>query len=178
MYKNVIQKEKEAYQFLKEQFGYKNIMQSPKIEKVIINCGVGSVTDKKKLQAIQEKLALITGQKPSLQKAKKSIAGFKVREGQLSGYKITLRGNKAKNFMDKLIHVVLPRTRDFRGLSKNSVDQMGNYTLGIKDNTIFPETSDQDIKEAFGLAITIVVTSKNQKETIEFLKFVGMPFKE
>lgn len=178
MFKSVITKEKEAYQFLKGDFNYKNVMQSPKIEKIIINCGVGSVSDKKRLEAIQQKLSLITGQKPSLQKAKKSIAGFKVREGQLSGYKITLRGTKAKNFLDKLIHVVLPRTRDFRGLSTNSVDEMGNYTIGIKDNTIFPETADQDIKDAFGLSITIVLSSKNKKETLSFLKFIGMPFKE
>jgi large subunit ribosomal protein L5 len=176
--KTVIQKEKEAYKTLKEQFGYKNVMQSPRVQKVVINCGVGSVSDKKKLEMISKKLALITGQKPSTQNAKKSIAGFKVREGQLSGYKTTLRGAKAKNFLDKLINIVLPRTRDFRGLAKTSVDEMGNYSIGIKDNTIFPETADQDIKDAFGLAVTIVLSSKKKEETIAFLEFIGLPFKK
>lgn len=178
MFKSVTQKEKEAYKALKEKFGYKNLMQSPRVEKVVVNCGVGSVSDKKKLEMIAKKLALITGQKPSTQNAKKSIAGFKVREGQLSGYKTTLRGAKAKNFLDKLIHVVLPRTRDFRGLSTTSVDEMGNYSIGIKDNTIFPETADQDIKDAFGLAVTIVLSSKKKEETIAFLEFIGIPFKK
>lgn len=178
MIKSVTQKEKEAYKALKEKFGYKNLMQSPRIEKVVVNCGVGSVSDKKRLEMISKKLALITGQKPSTQNAKKSIAGFKVREGQLSGYKITLRGAKAKNFLDKLIHIVLPRTRDFRGLSTSSVDEMGNYSIGIKDNTIFPETADQDIKEAFGLAVTVVLSSKKKEETIAFLEFIGIPFKK
>ena len=178
MFKSVKQKEKEAYKALKEKFGYKNLMQSPRIQKVVINCGVGSVSDKKKLEAIAKKLALITGQKPSTQNAKKSIAGFKVREGQLSGYKTTLRGEKGNNFLDKLIHVVLPRTRDFRGLSTTSVDEMGNYSIGIKDNTIFPETADQDIKDAFGLAVTIVLSSKKKEETIAFLEFIGLPFKK
>jgi len=176
--KTVAQKEKEAYKSLKEQFAYKNVMQSPRIQKVVINCGVGSVTDKKRLEMIAKKLALITGQKPSIQNAKKSIAGFKVREGQLSGYKTTLRGSKAKNFLDKLVNIVLPRTRDFRGLAKTSVDEMGNYSIGIKDNTIFPETADQDVKDAFGLAVTIVLSSKNKEETIAFLEFIGLPFKK
>jgi len=177
MFKSITQKEKDAYKELKEKFGYKNIMQSPKIQKVVINCGVGSVTDKKKLEMIEQKIALITGQKPSKQNAKKSIAGFKVREGQLSGLKVTLRGAKAKNFVDKLIHIVLPRTRDFRGLSKASIDDMGNYTVGIKDNTIFPETADQDIKDAFGLAITLVISGNKKDQTLAFLEFIGVPFK-
>jgi len=178
MIKNLSQKEKEAYKILKEKFGYKNQMQTPRIEKVVINCGVGAISDKKRLESISQKLALITGQKVSNQNAKKSIAGFKVREGQLSGYKVTLRGNNAKNFLDKLIHIVLPRTRDFRGLSKNSIDEMGNYTIGIKDNTIFPETADQDIKEAFGLAITIVLTKNKKEESLAFLELIGIPFKD
>lgn len=178
MFKTITQKEKEAYEILKDKFSYKNRMQSPRIEKVVVNCGVGSITDKNKLKMIEGKLALITGQKASVQKAKKSIATFKVREGQLSAFKVTMRGAKARNFLDKLIHVVLPRTRDFRGLATGSADEMGNYTIGIKDNTIFPETADQDIKDAFGLAITVVLTSKNKSETVEFLKLIGVPFKD
>ena len=178
MFTSVSKKEKEVFEALKDKFGYTNPMQAPKIEKVVVSTGVGAVTDKNKLKDVQEKIALITGQKASIQPAKKSIATFKVREGQLSGYKVTLRGEAAKGFMDKLVHIALPRTRDFRGLSKTSVDEMGNFTLGIKDNAIFPETSDQDVKEAFGLGVTIVTSSKNKEETIAFLEFLGVPFKK
>lgn len=178
MFKSTKEKQQEAYQVLKEKFNYTNPMQAPKIEKVILGSGVGSITDKNKIQLIHDRLALIAGQKPSLQNAKKSIATFKVREGQLSGYKVTLRGDKALSFVDKLIHIALPRTRDFRGVSRNSIDEMGNFTIGIKDNSIFPETTDQDIKDAFGLGVTIVTSSKNIKETEAFLEFLGMPFQK
>lgn len=178
MFKSTKEKQQEAYQVLKDKFNYTNPMQAPKIEKVILGSGVGSITDKNKIQLIHDRLALIAGQKPSLQNAKKSIATFKVREGQLSGYKVTLRGDKALSFVDKLIHIALPRTRDFRGVSRNSIDEMGNFTIGIKDNSIFPETTDQDIKDAFGLGVTIVTSSKNIKETEAFLEFLGMPFQK
>jgi large subunit ribosomal protein L5 len=176
MFKSVSTKEKEVFQTLKDKFGYTNPMQSPRIQKVVLSTGVGAVTDKNRAAEIEEKMALISGQKPSKQLAKKSIATFKVREGQLSGYKVTLRGEKAKDFVDKLIHIVLPRTRDFRGISKTSADAMGNFTLGIKDNSIFPETSDQDVKDAFGLAVTIVTTAKTPEETVAYLEQIGMPF--
>jgi large subunit ribosomal protein L5 len=178
MFKSVKEKEKETYDVLKEKFGYTNRFQAPRIKKVVISTGVGSVTDKNKLNLIPEKLALITGQKPSASNAKKSIAQFKVREGQLSGYKVTLRGKRAESFVDKLIHIALPRTRDFRGLSKNGVDEMGNYTLGIKENTIFPETSNEELRDVFGLSITIVTSSKTKDETIALLEHIGLPFKE
>jgi large subunit ribosomal protein L5 len=178
MFKTVSQKEKEVFEALKGQFGYENPMQAPRIEKVIIGTGVGSVTDKNRMAHIEEKLALITGQKPSKQLSKKSIATFKVREGQLAGFKVTLRGEKANGFMDKLINIALPRTRDFRGITKTSVDEMGNFTIGIKENAIFPETSDQDIKDSFGLGITIVTSSKSPEETVAFLEFIGLPFKK
>jgi large subunit ribosomal protein L5 len=178
MFKSVTQKQKEAYEALKGKFGYTNPMQSPKISKVVVGVGVGSVTDKNRLKMINEKLALITGQKPSVRAAKKSIATFKVRQGQTSGYKVTLRGESARMFIDKMINIALPRTRDFRGLEKSSVDEMGNFTLGIKENAIFPETADQDVKDAFGMGITIVTTSKNPAETVAFLEFLGVPFKK
>jgi large subunit ribosomal protein L5 len=178
MFKSVKEIQKEIYDAMKTEFGYKNRMQLPKIQKVIISSGVGSTSDKNKAKLVGEKLALIAGQKPSTQLAKKSIAGFKVREGQLSGYRSTLRGEMATNFVDKLIHIALPRTKDFRGLSIGSADEMGNYTLGIKENTIFPETSDQDIKDIFGLSVTIVTSAKNKKEVISFLEKIGMPFKK
>lgn len=178
MFKSAKEKEKEAYNFLKEKFGYVNPMQTPKIEKIIVGVGVGSITDKNKVKMIFDNLSLITGQKPSIQNAKKSIATFKVREGQLSGYKVTLRGEKALSFFDKLVNIALPRTRDFRGLSRESVDSMGNFTLGIKENAIFPETSDQDVRDSFGMGITIVTSSSKQEETVAFLEFLGLPFKK
>lgn len=179
MFKTVSQKQKEAFETLKDKFNYENVNEAPKIEKVVVSTGVGSTTDKNKLKLVPEKLALITGQKPREIKAKKSIAQFKVREGQLSAYKVTLRGEQALGFIDKLINIALPRTRDFRGLSAASVDEMGNYTFGIKENTIFPETSDEELKNVFGMSVTIVVSKTNSKEeTISFLEFIGLPFKK
>lgn len=178
MFKSVTQKEKEVFAALKDKFGYTSPMQAPRILKVVIGSGVGSVDDKNKLKFIEKSISLITGQKPSSQLAKKSIATFKVREGQLSGYRVTLRGEKARDFVDKLIHIALPRTRDFLGLSKKSVDEMGNFTIGIKENSIFPETADQDIRDAFGLGITIVTNCKSADETLSYLEFIGVPFKK
>ncbi len=178
MFQSVKQKEKEVYKALKEEFGYKNMFQAPRVQKIIVSTGVGSITDKNKLKLIPEKMALITGQKPSAQNAKKSIAQFKVREGQLAGFRSTLRGKKAESFLDKLIHIALPRTRDFRGLSTHSVDEMGNYSIGVKENTIFPETSNEEIRDIFGMTITIVTSSKTKEETLALLKHLGLPFKE
>jgi large subunit ribosomal protein L5 len=173
----VKEKQNNAFESLKTEFGYKNKMQSPRLVKVIVSSGVGKQrADSRKMELIAKRFADITGQKASERPAKKSIASFKVREGQLSGYQVTIRGNRMYGFLDKLINVALPRTRDFRGLSPK-VDAMGNYTIGIKENTIFPETADQDIKDVFGLAITIVTTSKNPKETQAFLKHLGFPLK-
>lgn len=174
--KSVIEKEKGAFDAMKEKFGYTNPLQAPRIEKIIVSTGVGSTSDRQKLELIPQKIAAITGQKPSTQVAKKSIAQFKVREGQLSGYRVTLRGARAENFLDKIIHIALPRTRDFRGVSRGGVDEMGNYTFGIKENTIFPETSDEDLRNVFGMSITIVTSSKTKEETLAFLEHLGMPF--
>lgn len=174
----VKEKQNNAFEALKSEFGYKNKMQAPKIVKVVVSSGVGKQrADSRKMDLIAKRLSDITGQKASERPAKKSIASFKVREGQLSGYQVTIRGNRMFGFLDKLINVSLPRTRDFRGLSPK-VDAMGNYTIGIKENTIFPETADQDIKDVFGLAITVVTTSKNPKETQSFLKHLGFPLRE
>lgn len=179
MFKTVSQKQKEVFEALKDKFNYTNVNATPKIEKVVISTGVGSTTDKAKLKLVPEKLALITGQKPLEIKAKKSIAQFKVREGQLSAYKVTLRGEQANGFLDKVINIALPRTRDFRGLTPESVDEMGNYTFGIKENTIFPETTDEELRNVFGMSVTIVVSNTDSKEeTISFLEFIGMPFKK
>ena len=173
------QKEKKAFEKLKEQFGYTNVMQAPRLKKVVVSTGVGKIkTDKRKVELIPSKLSAITGQVPSLRPAKKSIATFKVREGQVSGYQVTLRGERMYTFLDKLVNVALPRTRDFRGINASAVDEMGNYTLGIKENTIFPETVDEDLKDVFGMAVTIVTSSDNKEETEAFLRALGFPFKK
>lgn len=174
----VKEKQNKALDALKADFGYENKMQSPRIQKVIVSTGIGSIKDKRKIELIQDRLAKITGQKASPRPAKKSIASFKLREGDIIGYQITLRGKRMDTFLDKLVHVALPRTRDFRGLKRTSVDEMGNCTIGVKEHTIFPETSDEDIKDVFGLAITIVTSSQNKEETLAFLEHLGFPFRK
>ena len=169
------QKQQTAYLALGETFGYTSPMQSPRIEKVVVSSGVGKKRDKKQLELIEDRLARITGQKPAPRGAKTSIAAFKVREGDTVGLQITLRGARMYDFMDKLIHIALPRTRDFRGLSPKAIDDMGNFTIGIREHTIFPETSDEDLKDVFGLAITIVTTAKTKPEAEAFLRHLGMP---
>lgn len=173
----VKEKQNNAFETLKAEFGYKNKMQAPRLVKVIVSTGVGKQrADSRKMELIAKRLSDITGQKASERPAKKSIATFKVREGQLSGYQVTIRGNRMYSFLDKLVNVALPRTKDFRGLSPK-VDEMGNYTIGIKENTIFPETADQDIKDVFGLAITVVTTSSEPAQTQAFLRHLGFPLK-
>lgn len=164
-----------AYETLKGAAGYTNVMQSPQIEKVVISTGIGKIADKQQRALIANRLALITGQKPAVRAAKQSIASFKLRQGDIIGYQVTLRGARMRDFLDKLIHVALPRTRDFRGLKTTAIDEMGNYTLGIKEHTIFPETSDEDIRNVFGFAITIVTSAKTKEDALALLRHVGMP---
>ena len=165
-----------AFEALKSQFNYGNVMQTPRIEKVVISVGTGKVDDKNKIEVIQDRLARITGQKASPRPAKQSIASFKLREGDIIGYQVTLRGTRMRHFIDKLIHVALPQTRDFRGLKPTAIDEMGNITLGIKEHSIFPETADEDIKDVFGLAITIVTTAKTKEEAEALLRHIGLAF--
>lgn len=169
------QKQQTAYLALAKDFGYTSPMQGPRISKVIVSTGVGKKRDKKQLELIENRLAKITGQKPALRGARMSIASFKVREGDTVGMQVTLRGVRMYDFIDKVIHIALPRTRDFRGLSAKSIDDMGNFTIGIKDMTIFPETSDEDLKDVFGLAVTIVTTAKSKAEAEAFFRHLGMP---
>lgn len=177
--KSVKELQKNTFETLKGTFGYTNIMQAPKLVKVVVSTGVGKTKgDKKKMEIVVDRLAKITGQKPAERLAKKSIASFKVREGQLSGFQITLRGAKMNDFVDRLINIALPRTRDFRGIKKEAVDAVGNYSLGIKEHTIFPETSDEDIRDIFGLSITFVTTAKSVAECTAFLEYLGFPFKK
>lgn len=176
--KTIYELNKESFTTLKEKFGYKNVMQAPRLSKLVISTGTGSIKDKKKIELIADRLAKITGQKPAKRSSKKSIASFKVRAGDLVGYQVTLRGKRMCDFIDKLVHVSLPRTKDFRGIPRTSVDDMNNYTLGVKEHTIFPETSDEDLKDVFGFGVTIVTTAKSKDETLAFLEYLGFPFKK
>jgi ribosomal protein L5 len=137
-----------------------------------------AVKDKKKIELIADRLSRITGQKPAVRRTKKAIATFKTRLGDPIGYQITLRGKRMYEFLDRLINIALPRTKDFRGLSRESVDAMGNYTLGIREHTIFAETSDEDLKDVFGFAVTIVTSSNDKNATLAFLEHIGMPLKK
>lgn len=172
----VIEKQNNTFEALKADFGYTSKMQTPTISKIVVSVGVGSTSDKKRIEMIGKKLAKITGQQPVKCLAKTSIATFKLREGTMIGYKTTLRGARKWSFLEKLLNVALPRTRDFRGIKLTAIDAMGNYSLGIKENTIFPETADEDIKDVFGMSITIVTTASSKKETEAYLKHLGFPF--
>ena len=167
-----------VYDALKDSFAYTNVMQAPRIEKVVVSTGTGKIDDKQRLALIQDRLARITGQKASPRPAKKSIASFKLREGEIIGYQVTLRGARMQAFLDKLVHVALPQTRDFRGLNVTAIDDMGNITLGIKEHTIFPETVDEEIRDVFGIAITIVTTAKTKAEAEALLRHIGLPLKK
>lgn len=169
------QRQQSAYLALQEAFGYTTPMQGPRVSKVVVSSGVGKKRDTKQVELIEDRLAKITGQKPSPRPAKVSIASFKVREGDTVGLQVTLRGARMYDFLDKLIHIALPRTRDFRGLSPKAIDDMGNMTVGIKEHTIFPETSDEDLKDVFGFAVTIVTTAKSRAEAEAFFRHLGLP---
>lgn len=163
---------------LMKRFAYKNIMQVPRLEKVVINMGVGEGKDNPKLlDAAVKELSLITGQKPIVTKAKKSVASFKLREGMSIGCKVTLRGEMMYDFINKLINVALPRVRDFRGVSPKSFDGRGNYSLGLKEQIIFPEINYDQVEKVQGMDITIVTTARNDEEAMELLRVLGMPFK-
>ncbi len=167
-----------TYDALKGEFGYANVMQAPRVMKVVVSTGVGKIQDKQRLVLIQDRLSKITGQKTSPRPAKQSIASFKLREGEIIGYQATLRGPRMQDFLYRLIHLAIPQTRDFRGLKISAIDEMGNYTLGIKENTIFPETADEDIKDVFGFAITIVTTAKTKPEAEALLRHIGLPLQK
>ena len=164
---------------MKSFFGYKNDLAVPRIEKVIINVGAGKVLkDPKFLDKAIESLKLITGQKPLITKAKKSISGFKIREGMAIGLKVTLRGKRMEEFVEKIIHSALPRVRDFKGLSLKSFDDRGNYTIGFKEQIVFPESALQKTDFSHGLEVTVVTTAKSKKESEKLLEFIGFPFKK
>ena len=161
-----------------QKFGYDNIMEVPKLQKITINIGLGeAILNPKAIDAAVNDLSLITGQKPVVTRAKNSIAGFKLREGMPIGTKVTLRGERMFEFLDKLVNISLPRVRDFRGVSPKSFDGRGNYTLGVKEQLIFPEIDYEKVDKARGMDITIVTTAKTDEEARELLKLVGMPFR-
>lgn len=163
---------------MKKKFGYKNDLAVPKIIKVVVNTGVGSIKDEKQIEVIEKQLSLITGQKPRRSGAKKSIASFKIRQGDLAGYSVTLRGQRMYDFLDRMINVAIPRIGDFRGLNPKAVDEAGNLSIGIKEHTIFPEISEEEIKFIFGLQAIIVTTAKTQPEALELFRLLGFPFKK
>jgi len=164
---------------LKAKFKYTSTMQIPKLEKIVLNMGVGEVKDNAKaIDAAVNDMTLIAGQKPVITKAKKSVAGFKLRQGMNIGCKVTLRGARMYEFADKLLNVALPRVRDFRGVSSNSFDGRGNYSLGVKEQLMFPEIDYDKIDKIRGMDITFVTTAKNDEEAKELLKLLGMPFSQ
>jgi large subunit ribosomal protein L5 len=176
----VKQKEKKAYSTLKTKYGYKNVMASPRLVKVVVSSGTGSGLKRNKdhNKLVLERIAKITGQKPATKTAKKSIASFKTRIGDPVGVMVTLRGARMYGFLDKLINVAIPRTKDFRGIERKIVDNIGNLTMSIKENSIFPETGDEELKDVFGFAVTIVTTAKSKPEATEFFELIGVPFKK
>ena len=174
------EKEKEIFEKMKTAFHYKNSMATPRMQKVVINVGTGTLMkkDKNKNEAITSRLAQITGQKPALRGAKQSVASFKVRQGDPIGVVVTMRGGRMYAFLEKLINVAIPRTKDFRGINRSGVDNIGNLTIGIKEHTIFPETADEDIRDVFGMSITLVSSAKTRKEGLAFFELLGVPFKK
>ena len=171
--------EKTIVSDLMSKHNYKNVMEVPKLEKIVVNIGCGdATTNSKLLEAAMRDLEAITGQKPVATKAKKSIAGFKLREGQAIGCKVTLRGENMYNFLDKLISITLPRVRDFRGISNKAFDGRGNYTLGLTEQLIFPEIEYDDVVKVRGMDIVFVTSAKTDSEALDLLQGFGMPFKK
>ncbi len=178
--KNVYEKAGESYDVLSKEFGYKNRLAAPRLTKLVIAVATGSMMkkDRHRNDLVVDRLTKITSQKPSVRKAKQSIAQFKIREGDEVGVAVTLRGKRMYAMLDKIFAIALPRTKDFRGLDKKSVDAIGNMTFGVKEHTIFPEIKDEEIKDVFGMAITMVTTAKSKLEATRFFELIGVPYKK
>ena len=175
----LVQYREEVVPYLMKKFGYKTVMQVPKIEKIVINTGLGDIKDNQKsMQIIENELKLITGQKPIYCKATKSVANFKVREGMNIGLKVTLRGTRMYDFFDKFVSIALPRVRDFRGVSATAFDGRGNYSVGLKEQLIFPEITYDQVEKIRGMDVCIVTTAQTDEEARELLRALGMPFKK
>jgi large subunit ribosomal protein L5 len=170
---------KEVIPALKKEFGYKNVMAVPKVEKVVVNMGLGEATSNAKIvDTGADELARITGQKPVVRRAKKSIAAFKVRKGMPIGTMVTLRGDRMWEFLDRLLNIALPRVRDFKGVSPKGFDGRGNYTLGLRDQLLFPEIDYMKVDKARGMNVSVVTTAKTDEEARKLLQFIGMPFRQ
>jgi len=176
----VKEKSQKAYDTLKSKFGYKNLMAAPRLEKVVVSSGTGSAMKRNKNhnELVADRLTKITGQKTALKGAKQSIATFKIRQGDPVGVSVTLRGPRMYGFLEKFFNIAVPRTKDFRGFNRSAVDSIGNLTLGLKEHVIFPETADEDIKDVFGLSVTLVSSAKTKEEGMAFFELVGVPFKK
>jgi large subunit ribosomal protein L5 len=165
---------------MREKFGYKNVMAVPRVEKVVVNAGFGRkavAKDAKAIERVEQDLAKLTGQKPAMRRAKKSISGFKLRQGMDIGMAVTLRGRRMYDFIDRLVSIALPRSRDFHGLDPKSFDKKGNLSIGIKEHSIFPEITYESLKDIFGLEVTIATTAGSKEEGAELLKLMGFPVK-
>ena len=181
VYKNRVKEkyEKEVVPYLMKKFGYKSVMQCPKLVKIVINTGLGDIKDNaKSIQMTENEIKLISGQQPVLTKAKKSVANFKVREGQTVGIKVTLRGERMYNFYDKFVSIALPRLRDFRGVPDKAFDGRGNYSVGLKEQLIFPEITYDQVEKIRGMDVAIVTTAQTDEEARELMRALGMPFKK
>lgn len=178
--KSVKEIEKLSFEKLSKEFGYTNVMAAPRLTKVTVSVATGSSMkkDRKFNDLVVNRLSVVTGQKPTIRKAKTSVASFKTREGDPIGVAVTLRGDRMFGFLDKVLNVALPRTKDFRGLNRTSVDDIGNMTFGIKEHTIFPEIHDEELKDVFGMAITMVTTAKTKEEATAFFELLNIPFKK
>ncbi len=177
--------QKEAIPALIKKFSYKNSMASPRLKKIVVNIGIGKLVGgktgqdrEKAIAQVADDVSAITGQKPVLTKARISIASFKLRKGMVSGAKVTLRGRRMEDFLDKIIHVVLPRSRDFRGIDEKCVDSMGNLTIGFKEHIFFPEISPEKVRVPLGLEVTVVTSAKNREEALELFSLLKVPFKK
>jgi len=180
-YKNRVRAlyETEVVPYLMKKFNYSTVMQCPKLVKIVVNTGLGDIKDNaKSIQITENEIKLITGQQPILTKAKKSVANFKVREGQNIGIKVTLRGDRMYEFYDKFVSIALPKLRDFKGVSDKSFDGRGNYALGLKEQLIFPEITYDQVEKIRGMDVVIVTTARTDEEAKELLKALGMPFKK
>ncbi len=176
---SIKEKQKESYAVLKEKLGFKNPMAAIRIMKVVVSSGTGkhSRADKAKNSFVAERLGKITGQRAAARPAKRSVAAFKVREGEAIGQMVTLRGQRMYDFLDRLFNIAIPRVRDFRGFSTSAVDAMGNVTIGIREHNIFPETAEEELKDVFGLSVTLVTNATNREDAIAFFEYLGVPFK-
>lgn len=177
---SVADKQAKSFETLSKEFGYKNKMAAPRLVKVNVSVSTGSAMkrDRKINDLVLDRLSKITGQRATIRKAKMSVASFKTREGDPIGVAVTLRGARMLGFLDKVLNVAIPRTKDFRGLNRTSVDDIGNMTFGIKEHTIFPEIKDEELKDVFGMAITMGTTAKTKDEATKFFELIGIPFKK